>query len=332
MKYILIIFVMMIGIQAEIINSKQIFNKKVVKVKKQAIVETKSFYGSTTYDETRINDVVLRYDGFIRNLNANSTHKLIKKDEVLFSIYSKEVVETLDELSIAVKHNYKNGFIKNIEDRLYLLDVDKEIVNRIKKTKVTPYYINVKSKHDGIIINKAINENSFIKRGARVFQLADISKIWVNAKVYQKDISFLKKEMNANIYIEGVGNFKSKVALIHPIMDNDTKTISVRLILDNKDLKVFPNMFAKIKFAKDKNVMLVLPKTAVITKADKHFVFKPLEDGEYEPIEVVAKRINSYEFQIISGLKEGDVVINSALFMLDSDAVTNGLYSEDDDW
>jgi len=332
MKYIIVVFILLLNTQAKILDSKQVFNKTLTKVKKIDISESKSFYGNTTYDETTIKDVVLRYDGFIRNLNANSTHKLIKKGDVLFSIYSKEVVETLDELTIASRSNYKLDFIKNIEDRLHLLDIDKAIVKKIKRTKKTPYYINVKSKFSGIIINKTINEASFVKKGARLFQLADISSIWVNAEVYQKDLPFIKKGMEASIYIEGVGTFKSKVALIHPIMDNKSKTISIRLLLNNNKLNVYPNMFAKIKFTKNKISMLVLPKTAVITKADKHYVFKPLENGEFEPIEVMAKRLNSYQYQIISGLKQNDVVINNALFMLDSDAVTNGLYESDDDW
>ena len=77
--------------------------------------------------------------------------------------------------------------------------------------------------------------------------------------------------------------------------------------------------------------MIVLPKSAVITKANKHYVFKPLPNNQFEPLEIVAKRLNSNQFQIVSGLLRGDKVINNALFMLDSDAVTNGLYEDDDD-
>ncbi len=332
MKYIVVLFIILVYSDAKIINTKQLFNTSLTKVKKMDISNKKTFYGNTTYDETSINDIVLRYDGYIKDLNANSVHKFIKKDEILFSIYSKEVVQTLDELTIALKHNYNNNFIKNIEDRLMLLDINENIIKQIKKTKKTPYYIDVKSKYTGIIINKSINEASYIKSGERLFQLANISSLWVNAEVYQKDLNFIKKDMKASIYIQGLGVYESKVELIHPIVDNKTKTVSVRLLIDNKDLKIFPNMFAKITIMENKKSMLVLPKTAVITKANKHYVFKPLENGEFEPIEIDARRINSNSFEILSSLKENDVVINNALFMLDSDAVTNGLYEEEEQW
>ena len=332
MKYIVVLFIILVYSDAKIINTKQLFNTSLTKVKKMDISNKKTFYGNTTYDETSINDIVLRYDGYIKDLNANSVHKFIKKDEILFSIYSKEVVQTLDELTIALKHNYNNNFIKNIEDRLMLLDINENIIKQIKKTKKTPYYIDVKSKYTGIIINKSINEASYIKSGERLFQLANISSLWVNAEVYQKDLNFIKKDMKASIYIQGFGVYESKVELIHPIVDNKTKTVSVRLLIDNKDLKIFPNMFAKITIMENKKSMLVLPKTAVITKANKHYVFKPLENGEFEPIEIDARRINSNSFEILSSLKENDVVINNALFMLDSDAVTNGLYEEEEQW
>ena len=90
-------------------------------------------------------------------------------------------------------------------------------------------------------------------------------------------------------------------------------------------------MFATVSFKQNKKSMLVLPKSAVITKGLTHYIFKPISKKEFEPIKVEAKRINSKQFEIISGLKKGESVINNALFMLDSDAVTNGLYDEDDD-
>jgi len=332
MKYIILAFILTLSLDAKILSAKQVFNKSIIKVKQINISDKKTFYATTAYNEENIKDVVLRYDGFIKNLKANSTHKYIKKGEVLFSIYSKEVVTALDELTIAVKQKYKSNFTKNIEDRLSLLEVPKSVIKKIKKTKKTPYYIAIRSKYSGIIINKKINESSFVKSGQRILQLANLKNIWVDAQVYQKDLPFIKKGMSASIYIEGVGIYKSKVALIHPIVDNKSKTIPIRLIIKNKDMKVYPNMFARVTFNKPAKQMMILPKSAVITKSNKHYIFKPLSDNQFEPVEVQATRINSNQFEIKSGLKIGDEVINNALFMLDSDAITNGLYDEDDDW
>ena len=155
------------------------------------------------------------------------------------------------------------------------------------------------------------------------------------AKVYQKDIQNIKKNMKAKVTIDGIGAVSTKVDFIYPNVNLKDKTIDVRLVIDNKDLKIYPNMFAKIAINTVQKSMLVLPKTAVLTKANKHFVFIP--QGKYfEPKEITATRINSQQFEVI-GLEENDVVIDKAMFLLDSDAITNGLYNasdddDDDDW
>ena len=328
----ILILVFAISINASIINSKQLFNKSIVKVKQQNISISKIFYATSTYDETKVNDIVLRYSGFIKDLNANSTHKLIKKGDLLFKVYSKELVSSFDELLLAMRYNQNKTQIRAIEDRLKLLGITNSTIAKVKRAKKTPYYIRIYSKYTGVVMNKSINEQSFAKAGQRLFSLANLSSIWVDANIYQKDLKFIKKGMNANVYIDGVGVYKAKVDLIHPILDNKTKTIPVRLIINNKDKKIFPNMFAKVQFIQKATTMLTLPKSAVITKGAKHYVFKPIEDNQFEPIEVKARRISNNKFEILSGLKDGDTVINNALFMLDSDALTNGLYNKDDDW
>jgi Cu(I)/Ag(I) efflux system membrane fusion protein len=331
MRYIIFISIFILNLDAKIITSKQLFNTNIIQVKQLNISQSKTFYGNTLYDETKINDIVLRYNGFIKNLKANYKHKYIKKGDKLFEIYSKEVSIALDELIMAVQYQNAKELIDNIEERLALLDISKNTINKVKRTLKIPYYIDIQSKYKGVIINRAINESSYVKAGQTLLQIADLSNIWVDAQVYQKDLPFIKKGMKATIDIEGVGSFESKVELIHPIVENKTKTIPVRLSIANNDMNIYPNMFAKITFTKVSKSMIVLPKSAVITKANKHYVFKPLPNNQFEPIEIVAKRLNSNQFQIVSGLLKGDKVINNALFMLDSDAVTNGLYEDDDD-
>jgi hypothetical protein len=110
-----------------------------------------------------------------------------------------------------------------------------------------------------------------------------------------------------------------------------TKTVDVRFVLDNKDLKLVPSMFGKVDINIKKDVMLTLPKTAVLKKANDYYVFKPLANGEFKPAKIEAKRVSSNKYEILSGLEQNDEVINNALFLLDSDATTNALYKSDDE-
>ena len=119
--------------------------------------------------------------------------------------------------------------------------------------------------------------------------------------------------------------YKATIDFVYPLVDPANKSIDFRITLDNKKGKIQPNAYATIVLKNPTENRLVLPNTAVVTKGAKHLVFIPSEyEGEYKSKMVEAKRINSHEFEISAGLKEGDVVVNNALFLLDSDVVING--------
>ena len=331
MKYILSALIIGFTIlNAQILEVSQVFNKKLVKVQKEHIGTLKSFYGTSALNETKIYDIVTRFDGYITNLYANEQYKSIKKGKALFTIYSDEINSIQQELQIAKKFN-KSLINSNIE-KLKALDINSSTIKRIKSSKKTIKNISFYSPSNAIVLQKNINKGSFAKKGKLLLQLASLDELWFIASVYQKDLSFIKKDMKARIYLDGIKKpIVSKVDMIYPTLDLKTKTVDVRFVLENKDLKLIPNMFGKVDIKTIEKEMLTLPKTAVLSKGDKFFVFQNLSKTEFEPIEVKAKRISSNKYEIIEGLEEGQSVINNALFLLDSDATTNGLYSSDDD-
>jgi len=319
-------------LNAQILEVSQLFNKKLIKVQKEQIGTSKSFYGHTALNETKIYDIVIRFDGYVTNLYANELYKTIKKGNPLFTIYSDEVNSIQEEIQIAKKFN-KSLISSNIE-KLKSLDINSSIIRKIKSSNKTIKNISFYSPTNSIVLQKNINKGSFAKKGKLLLQLASLDELWFIASVYQKDLSFIKKDMKAQILIDGIKKpIISKVDMIYPTVDLKTKTVDVRFVIENKDLKLYPNMFAKVNLKEISKERLTLPKTAVLSKGDKHFVFQYLSKTEFEPIEIKAKRINSNKYEIIEGLKEGQQVINNALFLLDSDAITNGLYeSDDEDW
>jgi len=320
-------------LNAKIIEVEQLFNKKTVVVKEEKIGITKSFYGKTKIDESKVVDIVTRFDGYITKLNANKNLMYVKKGEPLFSIYSDTILSIQKEIKVSRSIN-KNLYRSSLE-KLKVLDLDKQEINKIKRNKSSINGINVLSPINAIVSKKNINNKSAVKKGKLLLQLANIDKLWFIAQVYQKDLTFIKKDMSAYIYIDGLTQaVKSKVDFIYPMVNEENKTIDVRFIIDNKDLKIYPNMFASIKIKAVNKTMLTLPKTAVLTKGSNYYVFKPISDREFEPVKIEAKRISSSKYEILDGLSAGDEVINNALFLLDSDAVTNALYESDsdDDW
>ena len=319
-------------LNAEIIEAKQLFNKKIVKVKKEELALTKSFYGITKIDESSLVDIVSRFDGYITKLNANKTYMSIKKGEPLYSIYSDDILSIQSELQIA--NDFNKNIYKSTLQRLDNLAISKSEQEKIKSSKVNENGIVVTSPVNGILLKKNINNSSAVKKGTPLLQLASLDKIWFISSVYQSDLSFVKNGMEAQISIDGLNStIKSTVDFIYPTFDDKTKTVDVRFILDNVNNELVPSMFGKIDLVVNKSLMLTLPKTAVLKKADTYYVFKPISESEFEPVKINAKRVSSNKYEILGGLQENDEVINNALFLLDSDAVTNALYeSDDEDW
>ncbi|MDN5104538.1 efflux RND transporter periplasmic adaptor subunit [Aliarcobacter butzleri] len=329
-----LILILLLGsfVNAEILDAKQLFNKKITKVKKEEILLSKSFYGITKIDESSTFDIVSRFDGYITNLNANKSYMSIKKGEPLYSIYSSDILSIQNELQISKELNqniYQSTLLK-----LDNLDIPKESQEKIKSGKLNNNGLVVTSPTNGILLQKNINNKSSVSKGTTLLQIASLDKIWFIASVYQEDLAFIKKDKQATIYIDGLNtSFNTKVDFIYPIFDDKSKTVDVRFILDNKELNLFPSMFGKVDIIDKQKELLTLPKTAVLKKTDSFYVFKYVSNDEFKPVKIEAKRINSNKYEIISGLNENDEVIDNALFLLDSDALTNSLYeSDNEDW
>ena len=319
-------------LNAQIIEAKQLFNKKVVKVKKEEVNITKSYYGITKIDESSLVDIVSRFDGYITKLYANKTYMKIKKDAPLYSIYSQEIQSIQGELEIAKEFN-KNIYNSSLQ-KLDNLAITKKEQEKIKNSKIDSNGILITSPVNGILIEKNINNSSSVKKTEMLLQIASLDKIWFIASIYQNELAYIKKDMIASINIDGINkSINTKIDFIYPIFDDKTKTVDVRFIVDNQDYELVPSMFGKVNIEVSKDVKLTLPKTAVLKKSDSYYVFKPLDDGNFEALKIDAKRITSNKYEILGGLNENDEVINNALFLLDSDAQTNALYeSDNEEW
>ena len=319
-------------LNAQIIEAKQLFNKKIVKVKKEEVNITKSYYGITKIDESSLVDIVSRFDGYITKLYANKTYMTIKKDAPLYSIYSQEIQSIQGELEIAKEFN-KNIYNSSLQ-KLDNLAITKKEQEKIKNSKIDSNGILITSPVNGILIEKNINNSSSVKKAEMLLQIASLDKIWFIASIYQNELAYIKKDMTASINIDGINkSINTKIDFIYPIFDDKTKTVDVRFIVDNQDYELVPSMFGKVNIEVSKDVKLTLPKTAVLKKSDSYYVFKPLADGNFEVLKIDAKRITSNKYEILGGLNENDEVINNALFLLDSDAQTNALYeSDNEEW
>ena len=306
---------------------EQLFNVKTTKVQKVSNALNQEFYGYTKVNEANVKDVTLRYDAFITELFTNQTFLPLMPGDVIAKVYSPEVFTAQQELLNALRINNK-GIIESIKEKLLLLGVRQKTIDTVIRTKKAYEEIYVDSKVLGTVTQKFVNEGAFVKKGMKLLEVTDYSSLWLIVSVYEKDLPFIKRAKGAKISFDlDTQQYTGHVDFIYPRIDPKSKTLNVRIVMDNKDNTVYENAFAKVRFLQDTREYLSLPASAVITKGKQHIVFAVGQyEGEYEPKMIEAKRLNDGTFEITSGLKENDVVVSNALFMLDSDAQINGLY------
>ena len=233
------------SLSAKVIEVNQLFNRTLTKVKQENIGSVKSFYGTVQVDESNVIDIVTRFDGFITHISVNKTMMRVQKDKPLFSIYSDKVLSIYTELKVSKQIN--KGLYKSAMDKLQALDIHPKEIERLQQSKKVNN-IQVLSPINALVLTKNINEGSFVKKGSLLLQLANIDKLWFIAQVYQKDLNFLKQDMQAQVKIDGINtSFKTKVDYIYPYVNKENKSVNVRFIIDNPKIQLYPNMFGVVK-------------------------------------------------------------------------------------
>jgi len=322
MKKILIFLPFLVSLHA--VTVEQLFNVKTIVVKSEKTQTSKNYNGYVKIADDKIYTIALTQDGFIKNLTAPSIYDKVRKGKKLFDFYSPDIYKAQIELLSAQK--FSPALAKNLETKLKLYDVTTQNIRMIKRRNRASKYLPFYSPYSGIVIEKKVTEGSAVKRGMVVYKVADLSKVWVEGKAYEEDRAFIQQGQKVEVTLNGTKKIHhATIDFIYPLVDPVNKTIDFRITLSNKDGKIQPNSYASIKNIKPPQSKLVLPNTAVVTKGSKHLVFVPSEyEGEYKSKLIEAKRISVNQFEIISGLKEGDKVVNNSLFLLDSDVVING--------
>jgi len=310
---------------------KQLFNVTTTKVKKLKSAHTKKSYGYVKIDESRIYHVAPRFGGFVEQLYADKIYKKVKRGEPLAVVYSPEVYKAKEEYLKSYSYTRgksTNGMLKSAKLKLLLLGVSQKEITQLLKDKKVSLNTTIYSPADGYIYSKTITNGSAFFAKNRLFEIVDLSSVWVEAKVFEEDLAFFNSAKSFEISFKTTKKiYRATTALLYPKIEEKETLLSMRLTLQNSDNKLFEGMYATILTRDKEQEYLVLPQSAVIRTNGKFYVFMVSEfKGEYEPIEVSVEVLDTESYLIKSGLVAGDEVVNNALFMMDSDAQINGLY------
>jgi Cu(I)/Ag(I) efflux system membrane fusion protein len=275
----------------------------------------------------------------VQQLIVNSPGQLVEKGQPLLLIYSPDLLATQRELvdllrmrdnarqsgSTAAAEN-ANDLIASAEERLLQWNVTKEQIAELEKSRQPQENLALNSPFRGIIHHVHIEQGKDIGVGTDLFDLADLSAVWVWADFYQDEAALLKPGLPVTITTSAYPNekFPGKIAVIDAFLNDERRTIRVRLDIDNPDLKLRPDMYVDAGLQIDGGEGLVIPFGAVLPTGTRNIVFVDKGSGKLEPrfVELGAKFGDFY--QVKSGLGAGDRIVSSANFLVDAESKIQG--------
>ncbi|MBN9615398.1 MAG: efflux transporter periplasmic adaptor subunit [Acidobacteriales bacterium 59-55] len=291
--------------------------------------------GTVDIDERLLSYVQVRFPGYIRKVFANATYQYVRKGEPLFTVYSPDLVATQQEYLLA-RQNQKalqSSTVDGVaagadtlsaaaEQRLAQWDVPASEIARLKETGKPVTDLTIYSPVSGYITERNALPNLYVEPSTRLYTVADLSRVWVNAQIFQDDIGRLKPGDAASITVDSYPGriFTGQIEEILPQVDMATRTVRVRLAIANPGLKLKPGMFVNVDVKTNLGRQLVVPASAVFQSGTRQLVFLNHGNGSLEPKEIaVGPRVGD-DFVVLKGLEAHQSIVTSANFLIDSES------------
>ncbi len=282
--------------------------------------------GYVDYNEMEVSHIHLRVSGWIEHLGAHAEGERFAKGDTLLELYSPELVNAQQEYLQALSSGNKR-LIGASQDRLNALGLLTKQINTLKKTRKVQQQVPILAEHDGVVSTLSVRHGMYVTPTNKVMSLADLSSVWVLVEVFEKQASWVKEGNSAEVslsYLPGKV-WKGKVEYIYPILNPKTRALMVRLKFDNPNEELKPNMFANVKiFSGAKGNILVVPTEALIRTGEEDRLITQNSEGGFEPKVVVAGIESGQFIEILSGVEEGEDIVVSGQFLIDSEASLRG--------
>ncbi|CAA6815824.1 MAG: Probable Co/Zn/Cd efflux system membrane fusion protein [uncultured Sulfurovum sp.] len=310
---------------------KQLFNVKTTQVKTITTAKEQINYGYIVAEDAKKVDVHAWFSGYVTKLFADTLYKKVEKGDALAEVYSPEVYKAKQDYLHSIEYDKKTPspqMLQSARTKLRLLGVSDEEIKQIKTERKANEISTIYAPQSGWIFEKNINQGASFSTQKKLFQIVNLDKVWMEVKLYQNEIEKLSRLNHFTVKPRGIATtYNAKKSLLYPRLDPKEATATLRLLMDNSDGLLKPGMYAKVYASADAKNRLVIPLTAAIRKNGIWYAFLATEfKGEYEPVIIEIKPLDSKHYEIIKGLNEGDTLVNNALFMMDSDAQINGAY------
>lgn len=327
-------------------NKIALSNVTLAKVQRGSLDKEVTAYSYLDFAEQNRKLITARFNGRIERLFVNQTGGYIRKGQALFEIYSPDIVQAQNEYLIALENSHQsmsvissaqsatpqsgasarqNTLLSSAKKKLELFGVTSAQIKSLEKTGEVKLTMTYYSPVSGTVIEKKVQEGQYLNEGAVIYDVADMSTLWSISEVYEKDIQAIKTGSRATLNLQAYPErtFEGRVTFVYPVLNSASRTVKVRSEFSNKGGLLKPQMYGQTTFRSHLGMGLLVPSGAVLFTGKRNVVWVRTSDGMFEARTVEVGGRFGDNYQVLSGLREGDEVAATGGFLIDSESQLN---------
>ena len=329
-------------------QAERLAGVKTERVEFRHLMKEISTVGKIDYDERKLAYVTSRISGRIDKLFVDFTGAKVKKRDPLVLIYSPNLVSTQKEYILALESldKAKEGqsteatenaktLVDSTRERLLLWGIPEEEIKEVEVLRELRTHMTIYSPISGTVIEKSVLEGNYVRTGDSLYTVADLSRVWMKADIYEYEMSFVHTGQNVEIVSPAYpgGKFYGEVTFIDPVLNSKTRSVKIRAELPNTQGKLLPEMFVDVTIIAHLGNVLSIPRDALLDTGRRKIVYVKKDGGQYagKEVEVGPEAIVYTEnggkervLPVLKGLRQGEYVVTKANFLIDSQSQLSG--------
>ena len=308
-----------IRISPEVVNNLGV---RTASVAQSALSFEVSTVGYVQYDQDRIVHLHPRVEGWVERIHVQAAGEPVEQGQPLYELYSPALVNAQEELLFALGRG-DSRLAQAAESRLRSLNVSDEVIKTLRRERKVSQTVTFYAPITGVVDDFTLREGLFVQPGMTLMSIGSLDEVWVEAEVFERQASLVKPGLPVSMeldYLPG-REWQGRVDYIYPTLDSDTRTLRVRMRFDNADHLLKPNMFAQVQIHNETaSDILSVPREAVIRGGGNNRVVLALGEGRFKSVHVRTGRSDGDRIEVLNGVREGERVVTSAQFLLDSES------------
>ncbi|NQZ94827.1 MAG: efflux RND transporter periplasmic adaptor subunit [Moritella sp.] len=278
--------------------------------------------GMLEFNQDTLWQINSRVSGWVDKLYINSEGEYVNKGQKLLSLYSPELIKAQEELLNTLRIGNKT-LIASAKHRLSALGISQNQINQVNRNKKVLQNITIYAPESGYITKLSIREGAYISPSAQIVEAGQLAEIWLQAEVFESQAGLVQVGDKAEMQLDSFPGktWLGEVDYIYPVLNAVTRTLKVRVKIANTDKQLKPNMFARLKLISQIQTDSVqVPREAIIRAGNFDRIVLAKGNGQYQSVQITLGRESAGYVEVLTGLNDGDNVVTSAQFLIDSES------------